>query len=44
MLFDRPIVARLDLPLVVEHPGLAVGADAGDERVRARWVVSLGGF
>ena len=44
MLFDRPIIARLDLPIVVEHPGLAVGADGGDERVSARWVLSLGGF
>ncbi|HEX6059433.1 MAG TPA: M1 family metallopeptidase [Gemmatimonadaceae bacterium] len=44
MLFDRPVVARLDVPLLVEHPELATGAEFGDERLRGRWVISLGGF
>ena len=44
MLFDRAVVARLDVPLYVEHPFDAVGAEPGDERLHGRWVVSIGGF
>ena len=44
MLFDRPVVARLDVPVLVEHPELATGAEFGDERLHGRWVISIGGF
>jgi hypothetical protein len=43
-LFDRPVSVRLDVPLYVSHPALAVGGRAAHERVRARWVIGAGEF
>jgi hypothetical protein len=42
MLWDRDVRLRLDFPLVVRHPALAVGADAADgRRARFRWMFSF---
>jgi hypothetical protein len=40
-LFDRSVVARLDFPVYVRQPELAVGDDAGGARVRLRWSFSF---
>jgi hypothetical protein len=44
MLFDRAVIARVDVPLYVEHPELAAGADGLDDRIEPRLVLSIGGF
>jgi hypothetical protein len=44
MLFDRAVIARVDVPFYVEHPELAAGADGLDDRIEPRLVLSIGGF
>ena len=39
--YDQPVAVRLDLPVYVSQPALAVGGRAGDDRVALRGTFSL---
>jgi hypothetical protein len=41
-IYDRPLVVRLDFPIVVNHASLAGGKARGNGSVAVRWVFSLG--